>query len=100
MRLDSYNKGDVGWLVWHVEQCRQVDRVLWVDDVTAEYCQLRYPIVVVGDELMADVVQVRRISILSSIHLVLVNPVDPGQVGEQDLLVDADAMEGRFHGAH
>lgn len=35
MRIDARElKYNLGWLVWHVPLCREVRRVVWVDDET------------------------------------------------------------------
>jgi hypothetical protein len=58
--------------VWHVEECRLLDDVIWVDDETAKYCQFA----LVNNEVEVWITQARRIVMLDSRLLVLINPLD------------------------
>jgi hypothetical protein len=58
--------------IWHVEECRLLDNVIWVDDETAKYCQFA----IVNNILEEWTTQARKIVMLDSRTLVLINPLD------------------------
>lgn len=100
MRIEAKAGATYGWLVWHVERCEVVPRVVWVDDQTNEFCQLRHPIQVVNGQLVSDVHRARRIDIHLTEKLVLVNPVDLSDCNLVDAGESTPANEGENHGAH
>lgn len=70
MRLDARD-GDTGWTVWHVEECRSVPDVLWVDDETARFCT----IIIAFPHFLEQIHQAKKILIYTSRKLVLINPI-------------------------
>jgi hypothetical protein len=72
MILDG-SKGDSGWYVWDCEACREIKRVLWVNDETNEYRQWtgRLNPSLTGPEIVVH--RVRKIRIHPP-SVILVNP--------------------------
>ena len=68
MRLDARKGDGRGWVVWHVERCEVLKRVVWVDDETAEYFQLEFPLRLVSGELAGDVHRAFSLGILADGH--------------------------------
>lgn len=97
MRLDARNGDGIGWLVWHVERCEILRRVVWVDDETMAYFQLRFPLQLVSGELAGDVHRARLIVIYPAAKLVMINPID---LTEFDVEKAMQEVAGATDGAH
>jgi hypothetical protein len=76
MRLDA-RQGDTGWPCYDAKRCRMVENVLWVDDQTARWGEMK--------TIYWDVEhQEERITIYPSRRLVIFNQVDDSHdAGEQ-----------------
>lgn len=91
MRLDA-RKGIPGpMVVWDAEACRQVRGVVWVDDVTAEYGCHYDPMVVVGDTVMIQTLQARKIVIRIDLRLVVLNPIEDSESYLAEIREEASA---------
>lgn len=76
MRLDG-RKGDRGWYAWHCERCVQLQRTQWIDDETNEWAEVVYPYVIIDRSyVLTTLHKAKRIIIIPSRRLVLVNPHD------------------------
>lgn len=86
MRLDARD-GDTNWNVFHVEECYQLQRVVWVDDTSAQWGAYEGRI---GVEPHIVTHQARRIEIYPDRKLVLINPVADSE-SESARMVEAVA---------
>jgi hypothetical protein len=84
MRVER-QPGDPVWMVWHVEQGRQVHFCRWVDDESATYCVQR-PI---GGVLRDQVVQARSIRIYPDILYIFINPIEDIEDAETQRTTEA-----------
>lgn len=84
IRLEAGKLGGVHWHVWHAEECREVKQVVWVDDVTREYCCYVQPFLIVNDVVQREVIRAKRILIVTSARLVIINPIE--EQDDEDLL--------------
>ena len=75
MRLDAH-KGDTGFKVWHATQCKEVPRVVWVDDDLLQWCQYIYPAVVINDYILRTTHDAKRIDIFMEQKLVVIDMLD------------------------
>lgn len=75
MRLDARN-GDTGWNVYHAEFCSSVPNVLWIDDKLALWCDYAYPLVAINGQLLTEVHAAKRIRIIASSRLAIINPIE------------------------
>jgi hypothetical protein len=97
MRIDGRD-GDIGWSVIDVPKAADVPACVWVDDATAQYAvvpadpkrRMRYHVV---KDIGPDVIQARRIAILPSHQLVLINPV--GDPDVEMLRAEVEAADRR-----
>lgn len=86
MRLDCRINREVGWFrVWHVTQCRQLMRVVWVDDESAQYGEAPTPTVPI-----IEIRQARRIEIYPSSRVILIDPIENSAI-DQTLLAENTA---------
>jgi hypothetical protein len=73
MKLDA-RKGDSGWPCYDAKRCCMVERVLWVDDETAQWGELTLS---QAPPFLIDIVhKEERITIYPSRRLVIFNEVD------------------------
>lgn len=84
MRIDSRERGfHGGWLVWHAEQCAELKGVVWVDDECARYGKFHVPLRVIGNEVLIEPYQAKRILIIPDSKLVIINPVEGAETAGQ-----------------
>lgn len=85
MKLDA-RRGDIGWYVWHVKECRKVERCVFVDDEAATWGEYpgRFQMMVhaaLHGELPVVEHQATAIRIIFAKRLVLIDPIEDGDEG-------------------
>lgn len=76
------------WVVFYVPRAQQLKNVVWVDDDTHQWAELRWPLTVVDGSFLANVYQARLITINLDAKLALIDPVD-----DQELDATLRSME-------
>lgn len=86
MRIDATSPDcKRGWTVYHAEECRVLQDVVWVDDATAEWCQYEKPYRLIGDTIARHIHKARRILILAERQTVIINPIADDPVATRDV---------------
>lgn len=88
MRLDA-RKGDWNWEVYHVEWCCSLRDVQWLDDVTNEYARV---IAASVYGVLTQVFLAKKILIIPTSRLVLINPVSDSGKDKRDLIVEPECV--------
>lgn len=89
MRLDARH-GQTGWKIYDAESMGIIQRVVWLDDKTAQYAQYVDGMRTGLDEFDLTVTQAREIRIHPPQMLVVINPLP-------DTERDYDAAQYREH---
>lgn len=94
MRVDRSTYPNVPWLVWHVPTCREIKRVMWVDDEAMQVttADLPYRFNAAG-QLAVTVHQHDRVVVRPQAALILVDPLDDDEPAVGRVAVELVADE-------
>jgi hypothetical protein len=75
MRLDG-RKGDRGWYVWHCEELKEINMVVWVDDNISEYAT--YQDVKNPEDI--GIHKAKKIEIIIPSKTIFINPISDNEI--------------------